>query len=82
MIYNYICKKCNTKKGISYCMGSAPKEVICDCGGIMEQDFLGKLKSIQTDLPEDYKALSEYKSVDYDCDDDTMQAMLDGEVGL
>ena len=82
MTYKYLCKKCGTKKELEYPMGSAPKVMVCLCGGSMVQDFLGKLKSIQTDLPEDYKACSDYHSVDYDCDDDKMQAMLDGEIGL
>lgn len=75
MTYKYLCKKCGTKKELEYPMGSAPKIMLCHCGGRMEQDFLGKLKSIQTDLPESYKALSEYAPQDYG-DDDTMSAML------
>ena len=70
-----MCKRCGTKKEVEYPMGSARKVIVGPCGGSMEQDFLGKLKSIQTDLPEDYKALSEYKSIDYG-DDDTMNTML------
>ena len=75
MTYKYLCKKCGTKKEIEDPMGSAPKVIICPCGGSMEQDFSGKLKSIQTDLPEDYRSQSEFHSVDYG-DDDTMNAML------
>ena len=75
MTYKYLCKKCGTKKELEYPMGSAPKIMLFPCGGRMEQDFLGKLKSIQTDLPESYKALSEYAPQDYG-DDDTMSAML------
>ena len=63
MTYKYLCKKCGTKKELEYPMGSAPKVMVCPCGGSMEQDFLGKLKSIQTDLPEDYKELK--KIVEY-----------------
>ena len=48
MTYKYLCKKCGTKKELEYPMGSAPKVIVCPCGGSMEQDFLGKLKSIQT----------------------------------
>ena len=75
MTYKYLCKKCGAKKELEYPMGSAPKIMLCPCGGSMEQDFLGKLKSIQTDLPESYKALSEYAPQDYG-DDDTMNTML------
>lgn len=77
MKYHYLCK-CGKKKDIECPMGLAPKEVSCDCGEMMEQDLLGKLKSIQTDLPEDYKALSEYHSVDYG-DDDVIERSLNGD---
>lgn len=77
MDYRYICE-CGKKKNVECPMGLAPKEIPCDCGGIMRQDFLGKLKSIQTDLPEDYKALSEFHSVDYG-DDDVMERSLNGD---
>ena len=75
MTYKYLCKKCGTKKELEYPMGSAPKVIVCPCGGSMEQDFLGKLKSIQTHLSEDYQSQSEFHSVDYG-DDDTMSTML------
>ena len=75
MTYKYLCKKCGTKKELEYPMGSAPKVMICPCGGSMEQDFLGKLKSIQTYLNEDYRSQSEFHSVDYG-EDDTMNTML------
>lgn len=75
MKYQYVCNKCKTKKELEYAMGSAPKEVNCDCGGVMKQDFLGKLKSIQSDLPESYKALSEYAPQNYGSDDD-MEKMM------
>ena len=75
MKYNYICGKCGAKKEVDWPMGSSPKEMTCDCGGIMEQDFLGKLKTIQSDLPEDYRSQSEYHSVDYGDDDDLEKMM-------
>ena len=75
MTYHYACNVCGNRKDVECPMDLAPKEIPCNCGKIMEQDFLGKLKSIQTDLPEDYKALSEYHSVDYG-DDEDMEKML------
>jgi len=75
MTYKYLCKKCGTKKELEYPMGSAPKEIPCLCGGVMGQDFLGKLKTIQNDLPESYKALSEYAPQDYGDDDDLEKMM-------
>lgn len=76
MTYKYLCKKCGTKKELEYPMGSAPKVMICPCGGSMEQDFLGKLKSIQTHLSEDYIATSDYHSTDFDGSDEDMERML------
>lgn len=76
MKYNYICSLCNNKKSIDFPMGKAENIVKCDCGGDMKQDFLGKLKTIQSDLPEDYKAMSEFHSVDYGGTDEDMQNML------
>ena len=75
MIYVYLCEKCKKESIEEFPMGSAPKEIKCKCGGGMKQDFLGKLKSIQTDLPENYKSQSEYHSVDYGSDED-MEAMM------
>lgn len=79
MKYCYVCDKCRTRKNFDFPMGSAIENMTCSCGGIMAQDFIGKLKSIQIDLPEDYKALSEYHSVDYG-DDDVMEGALNGEL--
>ena len=76
MTYKYLCKKCGTKKELEYPMGSAPKVTVCPCGGSMEQDFLGKLKSIQTHLSEDYIATSDYHSTDFDGSDEDMERML------
>ena len=75
MTYNYICSVCNKKKSINFPMGKAEDIVKCDCGGDMKQDFLNKLKTIQTNLSEDYKAMSEYHSTDYGNDED-MEKML------
>ena len=75
MIYVYLCEKCKEESVEEFPMGSAPKEIKCKCGGTMKQDFLGKLKSIQTDLPESYKALSEYAPQDYGNDED-MEIMM------
>ena len=76
MTYKYLCKKCGTKKELEYPMGSAPKVIVCPCGGSMEQDFLGKLKSIQTHLSEDYIATSDYHSTDFGGSDEDMEVML------
>ena len=75
MIYHYICTKCKNKKNVEFPMGTAPKQIKCDCGENMEQDLIGKLKTIQTNLPEDYKAMSDYHSIDYG-DDENMKQML------
>ena len=75
MLYHYVCSKCGKKRDVEFSMGYAPRSIECDCGERMTQDFLGKLRSIQTDLPESYKALSEYAPQDYG-DDDDMEKML------
>lgn len=74
MVYHYICNKCNKKIDKEFPMGSAEKEIDCECGGKMTQDLLGK--RIQSHLSEDYIATSEYHSVDYGGTDDDMEAML------
>lgn len=64
MTYHYYCNKCKEKKDYVFPMGEAEDYIQCDkCGGRMMQDILGK--RIQSHLPEDYKSLSEYHSVDY-----------------
>lgn len=73
MIYHYYCEKCGKKEDKEFPMGSAVDYTECECGGKMVQDILGK--RIQTHLPEDYIATSEYHSVDYG-DDSDMERML------
>ena len=63
MKYHYYCHKCNKKIDLLFPMGEAKDLIRCDCGGDMTQDILKK--KVMSDLPEDYKALSEYHSVDY-----------------
>ena len=75
MIYHYICNKCGKKKDKEFPMGSALESIDCECGNKMIQDVLGK--KIQTHLPEDYRATSEYHSIDYGGSDEDMQRMLD-----
>lgn len=65
MLYHYACSKCGKKRDVEFSMGYAPRSIECDCGERMTQDFLGKLKSIQTHLSEDYRSQSEFHSVDY-----------------
>ena len=65
MLYHYVCSKCGKKRDVEFSMGYAPCSIECDCGERMTQDFLGKLKSIQTHLSEDYRSQSEFHSVDY-----------------
>lgn len=67
MKYHYICEKCGLKIDKEYPMGTAVSSIDCNCGGTMIQDILGK--KIQSHLPEDYQACSEYHSVDYGSDD-------------
>ena len=61
MIYHYVCKKCGKKEDKNYPMGSAVDSIECSCGGDMAQDILNK--KVQSHLPEDYKALSDYHSM-------------------
>ena len=74
MIYHYKCDKCGKKIDKNYPMGSAVDSIECSCGGIMIQDILNK--KVQSHLPEDYKALSDYHSQDYGGTDEEMEAML------
>ena len=73
MIYHYVCEKCGKKEDKNYPMGSAKDFIECTCGGAMVQDILNK--KVQSHLPEDYKALSDYHSVNYG-NDDVMEEML------
>lgn len=73
MIYHYKCNKCNKKKDFEFPMGNAKNIINCDCGGEMTQDILSK--RVQSHLPEDYIATSEYHSLNYGSDDD-MEKML------
>lgn len=74
MIYHYYCEKCKNKEDKEFPMGNAVNFIECKCGGKMIQDILAK--RVQSHLPEDYKALSEYHSVDFGGTDDDMEAML------
>lgn len=74
MIYHYACNVCGNRKDVECPMGLAPKEILCNCGGKMVQDILGK--RIQNHLPLDYRATeAEYHSVNYG-DDEDMEKML------
>lgn len=76
MIYHYICNKCKNMEDFNFPMGSAKSEIKCEkCGGVMVQNFRNKIRNIQTQVSEDYKALSEYHSVNYG-DDDVMEKQL------
>ena len=75
MIYHYKCEKCGKKEDKEFPMGSAVKEIDCECGGKMVQDILAK--RVQSHLPLDYRATeTEYHSRDYGGTDDDMEAML------
>jgi len=73
MLYHYACSKCGKKRDVEFSMGYAPRSIECDCGERMTQDLLGK--KIQNHLSEDYKAISDYHSLNYG-DDDDMEKML------
>ena len=74
MIYHYKCNDCGKIKDENFPMGSAVKEIICDCGGKAVQDILGK--RVQSHLSEDYIATSEFHSRDYG-DDDTIERQME-----
>lgn len=74
MLYHYFCKSCGKKEDKEFKMGEALEIINCECGGKMYQNILGK--RIQSHLPEDYIATSEYHSVDFGGSDEEMEAML------
>lgn len=73
MLYHYYCEKCGKKEDKEFPMGNALDYIECDCGGKMKQDILSK--KVQSHLSEDYKALSDYHSINYGNDED-MEKML------
>lgn len=73
MIYHYICEKCGNKIDENFPMGNAVDFIKCKCGSKAYQNILAK--KVQSHLPEDYIATSEYHSIDYG-DDYTMENLL------
>lgn len=62
MKYNFICEKCNKVKVVNKSMGSDFSKVVCDCGGLMKQDF--SVKKFQLNVPCTFDSYGEYAPKD------------------
>lgn len=66
MIYNFICGNCQNEKILEISLGHDLPKVLCSrCGKRMQQNYKLKVSSIDINIPEDFKAGSEFKSKDY-----------------
>ena len=73
MLYHYKCSKCEKITDKNFPMGSAENFIKCECGNNAYQDILAK--KVQSHLPEDYIATSDYHSTNYG-DDYSMEQLL------